>query len=69
MVVNLWTVRHEDWSLYIEHEGRPTIEICEESPEDVRFARALCHILNNTSVHRFDFTDEELDMEGCPKND
>ena len=33
---------------------------------DARFARALCHVLNSTAMHKLNATHEEMDLRGVP---
>jgi hypothetical protein len=34
---------------------------------DARFARALCHVLNSTAIHKINATHEDMNLKGIPR--
>lgn len=62
---NLWEVFREVGELYIESPDKDT-RVHVVNTNDVRFARALCHLLNRTPIHDLKRTMEEMDQRGVP---
>jgi hypothetical protein len=61
----LWTVHSERDVLYIQDPHSET-RVYINDPTNIRFARALCHVLNSTPIHKLHRTMEEMTSRGIP---
>ena len=62
----LWTVYSEPDYLWIKDPDSDT-RVVIDNPLNISFARALCHVLNSTPLHKLRRTIEEMDQRGVPE--
>lgn len=61
----LWeaTQREKQGYCMVHSPDKKTVLFCFDS----RFARVLAHVINSTSSHKLEATNEEMDLRGVPQ--